>query len=91
MHSVFSVETGERLNVSRDVVLEDRVWLAEGASVQKGVQIGSDCVVAAHAVVTKSFPSNVALGGNPANVIKSGIRWTRRLERVPAQSVQAAE
>lgn len=35
-----------------------------------GVVIGTDCIVAARSVVTKTFLSNSMIGGNPAKIIK---------------------
>jgi len=37
-----------------------------------GVSIGDGCVIAAGAVVTKSFPENTVIGGVPAREIGSG-------------------
>ena len=45
-------------------------WIATGAIITAGVQLGDHTVVAAGSVVTKSFPGNVLIGGVPAKVIK---------------------
>lgn len=39
-----------------------------------GVSVGDCCVVAAGAVVTKDVPQNTVVAGNPAKVIRTGIR-----------------
>jgi acetyltransferase-like isoleucine patch superfamily enzyme len=48
-------------------------WLANGVVITAGVELGDNVVVAANAVVTKSFPSNVIVAGVPAKIIKSTI------------------
>lgn len=52
------------------VIIEDNVWLCEGVVVLPNVIIGENCIVGANAVVTKSFPKNSIIGGNPAKIIK---------------------
>lgn len=42
-----------------------------GGTILPGVTIADNTVVAAGAVVTKSFPAGSIIGGNPAKVIKS--------------------
>lgn len=42
-----------------------------GVIILPGVTIADNTVVAAGAVVTKSFPAGSIIGGNPAKVIKS--------------------
>lgn len=49
-------------------------WIAARAIVLPGVSIGERTVIGAGAVVTKSMPSDVVCGGNPAEVIKTGGR-----------------
>lgn len=45
-------------------------WLGANAVILPGVQLGDNVIVAAGAVVTKSFSSNVILAGVPARVIR---------------------
>lgn len=55
---------------SSPVVIGDDVFLGMNVVVLKGCIIGSRTVVAANSVVTRSFPSDVLVGGNPAKIIK---------------------
>jgi acetyltransferase-like isoleucine patch superfamily enzyme len=48
-------------------------WLGSKVTILDGVEIGDGCIVAAGAVVTKSFPANSVIGGLPAKLIKSRI------------------
>lgn len=56
--------------VVKDVVIGRNCWLAKGVSIMPGVSLGDNVTVAANSVVTKSFPSNVVIGGVPAKVIR---------------------
>lgn len=46
-----------------------------GATIMGGVRIGNYCIVGAGAVVTKDVPDNTIVAGNPARVIKEGIKF----------------
>ncbi len=52
------------------VVIDDDVWIGANAVILPGVHIGSHCVVAAGAVVTKDVPPHSLVAGVPAKVIK---------------------
>ena len=54
----------------KDVYVGDGAWIGEKAIILPGVELGKRCVVAAGAVVTKSFPAYSLVGGVPAKVIK---------------------
>jgi carbonic anhydrase/acetyltransferase-like protein (isoleucine patch superfamily) len=60
---------------SAPVVIGDRVWIGQRATILKGVAIGDGAVIAAGAVVTKDVPPNTIVGGVPAKVIKTDITW----------------
>ena len=45
-----------------------------GATVMAGVRIGDEVVVGAGAVVTKDVPSHCIVAGNPARIVRQGIR-----------------
>ena len=62
---------------SKGVVIHDDVWIGANAVILDGVEIGPHCVVAAGAVVTRSFPAYKVIGGNPAQVIRD------RTEAIP--------
>lgn len=51
------------------VIIEDDVWIGARVTILAGVRIGEGSVIAAGAVVTKSFPPFSILGGVPAKLI----------------------
>jgi acetyltransferase-like isoleucine patch superfamily enzyme len=53
---------------SAPVRIGSNVWIGMKASILQGVVIGSDVVVGAHSLVTKSIPSNSISVGVPAHV-----------------------
>ncbi len=55
---------------TRPIRLGENVWIGDGATVCKGVEIGNNTIVGAGAVVTRSLPANVVAAGNPARVVK---------------------
>ena len=55
---------------SAPVVIEDNVWIGQGATILKGVTIGKGSIVATKAVVTKDVPAGCIAAGNPAKVVK---------------------
>jgi len=55
--------------ISKDVIIEDSVWIASRALILPGVTVGFGSVIAAGSVVTKDVPPRSIVGGNPATVI----------------------
>lgn len=56
--------------VSQEVVIGDDCWIGANSCIMKGVSLGERTIVAAGSVVTKSFPSDVVVGGNPARILR---------------------
>ncbi len=46
-------------------------WIGSKVTILDGVEIGNGCIIAAGAVVTKSFPAKSIIGGVPAKLLKS--------------------
>ena len=65
-------------DMSRDLRADCRVgkncFVGAGAILLPGVEIGDGCIVGAGAVVTQDVPPASIVAGNPARVIRSGIR-----------------
>jgi acetyltransferase-like isoleucine patch superfamily enzyme len=53
------------------VWIGDDCWIGANSTILDGVSIGSHSIVAAGAVVTKTFPEWSVIGGVPARLIKS--------------------
>lgn len=78
MHSILDKDTGERLNMPRDILIGDHVWLAQGVRVMKGARIGQDVIVGSRAMVLGTIPAHSLAVGAPARVVRSGVTWDRR-------------
>lgn len=68
------IEPGKRnsgMEFGKPITIGDNVWLGGSVVITPGVTLGNNVVVAAGSVVTKSFPDNVVLGGNPARILRT--------------------
>ena len=77
-HPIVDIDSGLRLNPTKDILIQDHVWLAANVQVLKGVSIGKNCIIGARSVVTKDIPQNSLAVGVPAKVIKSNVMWNRK-------------
>ena len=55
---------------AKPIRIGDNVWIGGNAVICPGVTIGNNVVIGAGTVVTKDFPDDVFIGGNPATIIK---------------------
>lgn len=56
--------------IAKEVHIGEGCWIGEKACIMPGVTLGDRCIVAAGAIVTKSFPEYSLIGGCPAKIIK---------------------
>lgn len=79
-------EQGRRFRYAR-ILVGDDVFIGMNTILLPGVQIGSRVIVGAGSVVTKSVPSDMVVGGNPAKIIGRFEDYrARALERFPSAS-----
>lgn len=53
------------------VIIKDRVWIGDKATILPGVTIGENSIIGANSVVTKNIPANSVCAGNPAKIIRT--------------------
>lgn len=85
----------ERYGAQSRIVTEigSRCFVGCGSIIMPDVKIGDEVVVAAGAVVTHDVPSHSLVAGNPARIIRSGIRtrsYGRLIETDGADAAVAA-
>lgn len=61
-------------NLKADVYIGKNCFLASRSIILPGVHIGDEVIVGAGAIVTKDVPSNSIVAGNPAKIIREGVR-----------------
>ena len=78
-HIVYDKESKVRLNMGSSVFIGDHVWLGHQIYVDKGVSIGSGAVVENNSHVPSNvvLKSNTIYSGNPVNLIKSDVFFTK--------------
>ena len=69
-HPLDAASRGALWEFGKPIEIGSDVLIGGGAVICPGVILGDRVVVAAGAVVTKSFPSDVLIGGNPAKIIR---------------------
>lgn len=68
-HDIYDIKCYQS---SKGVVIGSYCWIGMNAVILPEVRLGDNTIVAAGAIVTKSFPDGYCvLGGNPARVIKN--------------------
>ncbi len=78
------IEDPEMRLVTKPIHIGDGAWIAAGAFIKPGVNVGEGAVVGARACVFKDVPPWTVVGGNPAHPIKQR-RLRPRTRTVPVK------
>lgn len=76
-HHIFDLNTHKRINVPKDIIIGDHVWLAKDVTLLPGASIGTGTVVGANALTSSQFPEHCIIAGVPAKVIRENICWSK--------------
>jgi len=64
------------VNHVKDMIIGNHCWLGANSIILKNVSLADGTIVGYGAVVSKSFDEpNIAIAGNPARKVKSGLIW----------------
>lgn len=70
-HPLDRAQRASGRELASPITIGDDCWIGGHATINPGVTLGNNVVVASGAVVTKSFGDNVVLAGVPARVIRA--------------------
>jgi acetyltransferase-like isoleucine patch superfamily enzyme len=59
--------------VAEEIHIGKNCWIGANAMILKGVTLGDGCIVGAGSVVTRSFPADSIIVGNPARLLKTRV------------------
>lgn len=78
-HSILDAETGEVLNrADTPLIIGNHAWIGNSARLTKNAHIYDNSIVACGAVACKDYKeSGVVIAGNPGQIVKKGITWSR--------------
>ncbi|MCO6537270.1 MAG: acyltransferase [Gilliamella sp.] len=76
-HAIYDVNSGERVNKSKDIIIGEHVWFAFNSVVLSGSQIGEGSVVGFASIVKGKYLNNCIIVGAPARATKYNIAWER--------------
>jgi acetyltransferase-like isoleucine patch superfamily enzyme len=67
----------EGQNHQADVVIGDKVWIANNVNVLKGTKIGNGSIVASNTkVINKEYPDKVLISGPQGRVVRENVNWS---------------
>ena len=70
IHPLLAEERNQGFEKALPIVIGDNCWIGADVTILPGVTIGSNTVIGAKSVVTKSIPDNVVAIGNPCCVLR---------------------
>ena len=71
-----------RMPLIKETFIGKNCFIGINVIVLPGIKIGDEVIVGSGSIVTKDVPSNCIVAGNPAKIIKTGIKMNSRAEWV---------
>lgn len=68
--SILNINKQPFSHISKEIIINDNVWIASGVVISGGVEIGKGSVIGANSVVLKDIPEKEFWAGSPAVFIK---------------------
>jgi acetyltransferase-like isoleucine patch superfamily enzyme len=76
LHQIIDNDSLVHINKSKEIVINEHVWIGARSMILKGSSIPSNVIIAANAIVTNSLSeSNAIYGGNPVKILKRNVSW----------------
>lgn len=80
-HLIYDINTKERVNHEKNIVLEDNIWCGSCVHFLPGAKVSKNSVVGMNSMVNKQFEQeNILLAGSPASIKKKNIAWNIYLD-----------
>ena len=73
------------LDILGELLISKNCWIGMNVVIVGNIELGENCIVGANSVVTKSFPKNTVIAGNPAKIIKKYDDTDKRWKKVNKQ------
>jgi acetyltransferase-like isoleucine patch superfamily enzyme len=67
---------------TKEIIIEDEVWIGANSVIVAGVTVGKHAVVAAGSIVTKDVPPYTIVAGNPAKQLKQYNPKSKKWEKI---------
>jgi len=79
------------LDIFGKIRVKDNTYIGNNSVILPGVTIGSNCIVGANSVVTKSIPDNCVIAGSPAKFITNTKDFKDRIVKYNAKTKKMKE
>lgn len=79
-HAIIDMKNRKIMERKKNVKLGNHVWVAMGATIFPGTEMGDHSIVGANSLVNRPFPSNCIVIGTPARIHKTNVSWDRDAE-----------
>lgn len=77
-HAIYDVESGERINKAKDIVIGNHVWLCESCRILKNTRVHDGSIIAMNTLLANCvIANNCIVGGTPFRYLRKNIAWEK--------------